>query len=120
MRSTLYLGTLSSAVMAIAFVGQANELGDSFYLFALLLPPTVFLLGVFSYLRLVQTSIEDMVYALGSFRIRQYFLGLDPAALAFGYQVQRFRRAAAVVPQLYEGRSPGMPGWTERSGEREA
>jgi hypothetical protein len=77
-------------------------------------------IGVFSYLRLVQTSIEDMVYALGSFRIRQYFLGLDPAALAFGYQVQRFRRAAAVVPQLYEGRSPGMPGWTERSGEREA
>jgi hypothetical protein len=82
-RSTLYLGTLSSAVIAIAFVGQANELGDAFYLFALLLLPPVFLLGVFSYLRLVQTSIEDMVYALGSFRIRQYFLGLDPAAVPF-------------------------------------
>jgi hypothetical protein len=82
-RSTLYLGTLSSAVIAIAFVGQANELGDSFYLFALTLLPPVFLLGVFSYLRLVQTSIEDMVYAMGSFRIRQYFLGLDPAAVPF-------------------------------------
>jgi hypothetical protein len=36
-RSTLYLGTLSSAVIALAFVGQ---LGDTFYLFALtLLPP---------------------------------------------------------------------------------
>src|SRR5437773_586114 len=34
-RSTLYLSTLSSAVIAIAFVGQANELGDAFYLFAL-------------------------------------------------------------------------------------
>ena len=189
-RSTLYLGTLSSAVIAIAFVGQANQLGDSFYLFALLLLPPVFLLGVFSYLRLVQTSIEDMVYALGSFRIRQYFLGLDPAAgpffpptdpqgmtklermgvvatgplqllltaasmvgsinaivggvtvalavrsllaasvavaavtgavvalglaaLCFGYQVRRFRRAAAVVPELYEGQSPDMPGWAER------
>ena len=185
-RATLYLGTLSSAVIALAFVGQANQLGDSFYLFALLLPP-VFLLGVFSYLRLVQTSIEDMVYALGSFRIRQYFLGLDPAAapffpptdpqgmtklerigvvatgplqmlltaasmvgcidaivggvavalavrsllaasvpvaavtgtlvalglaaLCFGYQVRRFRRAAAAVPELYEGQSPDMPGW---------
>ena len=43
----------------------------------------MFLLGVFSYLRLVQTSIEDMVYAVGSFRIRQYFLGLDPAAVPF-------------------------------------
>ena len=83
-RSTLYLGTLSSAVIAIAFIGQASQLGDSFYLFALLLLlPPVFLLGVFSYLRLVQTSIEDMVYAAGSFRIRQYFLGLDPAAVPF-------------------------------------
>src|SRR5215211_4752942 len=80
-RSTLYLGTLSSAVIAIAFVGQTNQLGDAFYLFALTLLPTVFLLGGFSYLRLVQTSIEDMVYAVGSFRIRQYFLGLDPTAV---------------------------------------
>jgi hypothetical protein len=82
-RSTLYLGALSSTVIAIAFVGQASELGDAFYLFALSLLPPVFLLGVFSYLRLVQTSIEDMVYAVGSFRIRQYFLGLDPTAVPF-------------------------------------
>jgi hypothetical protein len=186
-RSTLYLGALSSAVIAIAFVGQASELGDTFYLFALTLLPTVFLLGVFSFLRLVQTSIEDMVYAIGSFRIRQDFLGLDPTAvpffpptdpqgmrrlerlgvvatgslqllltaasmvgcinvivggmtvglalrslldasvpvaaatgaavavglagLCFGYQVRRFRRAAAVVPELYEGQGPDLPGW---------
>ena len=70
-RSTLYLGTLSSAVIALALVGQASRLGDAFYLFALALLPPVFLLGVFSFLRLVQTSIEAMVYALGSFRIRQ-------------------------------------------------
>jgi hypothetical protein len=82
-RSSLYLGTLSSAVIAIAFVGQANQLGDAFYLFALTLLPPVFLLGVFSYLRLVQASIEDLVYAVGSLRIRQYFLQLDPAAAPF-------------------------------------
>ena len=29
-RATLYLSTLSSAVIAIAFVGQANQLGDPF------------------------------------------------------------------------------------------
>ncbi|HWD48184.1 MAG TPA: hypothetical protein VHM23_31490 [Actinomycetota bacterium] len=190
-RSTLYLGALSSAVIAMAFVGQASQLGDTFYLFALMLLPPLFLLGVFSYLRLVQTSIEDMVYAIGTFRIRQYFLGLDPAAvpffpptdpqgmtklermgvvatgplqmlltaasmvgcinaivggvavalagrslleapvavaavtgtmvalglaaLSFGYQVRRFRRAAAVVPDLYEGQSPDMPGWSSRA-----
>lgn len=41
-------------------------------------------------------------------------VGLGLAALCFGYQVRRFRRAAAVVPELYEGQSPGMLGWTEQ------
>jgi hypothetical protein len=40
----------------------------------------VFLLGVFSYLRLVQTSIEDLVYTVGSFRIRDSLRRLDPVA----------------------------------------
>jgi hypothetical protein len=38
-------------------------------------------------------------------------VALGLAALCFGYQVRRFRRAAAVVPELYEGQSPDMPGW---------
>jgi hypothetical protein len=79
----LYVGALPSTVIAIAFVGQASELGDAFHLFALALLPPVFPLGVFSYLRLVQTSIEDMVYAVGTFRIRQYFQSLDAAAVPF-------------------------------------
>ena len=38
------------------------------------------------------------------------------AALCFGYQVRRFRRAEAVVPELYQGPSPGRPGWDRRGG----
>jgi hypothetical protein len=186
-RSTLYLGTLSSAVIAIAFIGQA-ERGDAFYLFALTLLPPVFLLGVFTYLRLVQTAIENQVYIVASFRIREYFLRLDPAAapyfpptdaegikklerigvvstgrrqtvltaasmvacinaivggvtvaiavgwllgasvavaavagavatlacvtVFFVHQIRRFQQAAAVIPELFAGPSPGMPGWT--------
>jgi hypothetical protein len=34
-RSARYLGTPSSAVIAIAFVGQASELGSAFCRFAL-------------------------------------------------------------------------------------
>ena len=42
------------------------------------------------------------------------------AALGFAYRVQRFRRAAAMVPQLYESQSPDMPGWTQRAEGRGA
>jgi hypothetical protein len=41
-------------------------------------------------------------------------VALGLAALFFLYQVRRFRRAAAVVPELYEGQSPGMPGWADQ------
>jgi hypothetical protein len=50
-RSTPPHGTLPRAVIAIAFIGQANQLGDSYHLFVLTLLPTVFLVGVFTYLR---------------------------------------------------------------------
>jgi hypothetical protein len=36
------------------------------------------------------------------------------AALFYLYQVRRVRRAAAVVPELFEGQSPDLPGWAER------
>jgi hypothetical protein len=38
-------------------------------------------------------------------------VGLGLAAVCFAYQVRRFGRAAAVMPELYEGQSPDMPGW---------
>jgi hypothetical protein len=81
-RSSLYLSTLSRATIAIAFIGQSG-LGGAFYLFALTLVPTVFLLGVFTFLRLLQTSIEDRVFIVVGFRIREYFLRLDPAAAPY-------------------------------------
>ena len=36
---------------------------------------------------------------------------LELVAACFAYQVRRFGRAAAVVPELYEGQSPDMLGW---------
>jgi hypothetical protein len=82
-RSSLYLGTLSSATIAIAFIGQADDLGNTFSLFALTLLPTVFLLGIFTFVRLVQTGIEDYVYGIGTVRIREFFMRIDPEVAPF-------------------------------------
>jgi hypothetical protein len=38
-------------------------------------------------------------------------VALGLAALGFAYQVRRFRGAAALAPELYQGQSPDMPGW---------
>jgi hypothetical protein len=75
-RSALYLSTVSGAVVALAFIGQVAQVGPPFFLFALAL----FLLGVLTYLRLVQSSIEDLFYARAINRIRRYYLELEPDA----------------------------------------
>jgi hypothetical protein len=32
----------------------------------------------------------------------------------FVHQIRRFQQAAAVIPELFAGPSPGMPGWAGR------
>jgi hypothetical protein len=79
-RSALYLSTVSSAVVALAFIGQLAHTGQAFHLFALALIPALVLLGVLTYLRLVQTAIEDLFYARAINRIRRHYVDLDPEA----------------------------------------
>jgi hypothetical protein len=77
-RSALYLATVSSAVVALAFIGQVDRLGRAFHLFALALLPALVLLGILTYLRLVQTAVEDLFYARAINRIRRHYVDLDP------------------------------------------
>ena len=79
-RSALYLATVSSAVVALAFIGQVAHLGRAFLLFALALLPALVVLGILTYLRLVQTAIEDLFYARAINRIRRHYVDLDPDA----------------------------------------
>ena len=52
-------------------------------MFVLTLLPCVFLLGIFTYMRLVQTSLQDVVATLGQLRIREYLVQLHPSAAPY-------------------------------------
>jgi hypothetical protein len=56
----IYLAALSGNLIALAFVGQMSRLGAAFYAFALILLPVLAFVGVVTFLRLVQCSIEDL------------------------------------------------------------
>jgi hypothetical protein len=79
-RAALYLSTVSGAVVALAFIGQVAHAGTAFFLFALALLPALVLLGALSYLRLLQTAVEDWFYARAINRIRRHYVDLDPDA----------------------------------------
>ena len=75
-RSSLYLGSVSSTLIAIGFVSQVSEGGEVFQVFSLTVLPTLFFLGLFTFVRLVESSVEDMLYGRAINRIRHYYLEL--------------------------------------------
>jgi len=79
-RATLFLASVTGSVVALAFVGQVSRTGPAFTLFAMALLPTLLLLGLVTYWRLLQSAVEDLTYGLAINRIRAFYLTLDPVA----------------------------------------
>ncbi|SEH02606.1 hypothetical protein SAMN05444920_12833 [Nonomuraea solani] len=79
-RSSLYLSALSSSLIALGFAAQTPGLLLPFAAAAL---PTVFVLGVFTMVRLVGTGVQNMLYLSGISRIRGYYRTLDPEAARY-------------------------------------
>jgi hypothetical protein len=90
-RASLYLAALSSNLIALGFIGQMSRLGTAFYAFALILLPVLAFVGVVTFQRLVQSSIEDIAYAHRIARLRAFYLALAPELEPFLLVVSRQR-----------------------------
>jgi hypothetical protein len=77
-RASIYLAALSGNLIALAFVGQMSRLGAAFYAFALILLPVLAFVGVVTFVRLVQSSIEDLAYANRIALLRSFYLRVSP------------------------------------------
>jgi hypothetical protein len=71
-RSALYMGAVSSTLIALGFIAQVSD--EAFDVFALAVLPTLFTLGVFTFVRTVESSVEDVLYGRAINRIRAYYL----------------------------------------------
>ena len=79
-RASLYVFSLSSSLVAMGFALQSPEV---FLPFAAVLLPAVFLLGIFTFVRLVDTGIEDQQFLARIARIRSYYRTLTPEAAVY-------------------------------------
>ena len=77
-RSSLFVGAVSSGLIALAFVGQISHLGTAFYVFSLVVLPTLFLMGLITFERVLQADLADNVYVRGINRIRHLYLEYAP------------------------------------------
>jgi hypothetical protein len=93
-RASIYLAALSGNLIALAFVGQMSRLGAAFYAFALILLPVLAFVGVVTFLRLVQSSIEDLAYAHRIALLRSFYLEVSPELEPYLVAVSGTRSAA--------------------------
>jgi hypothetical protein len=81
-RAGLFLTAVSSSTIALAFVAQVTRMGKPFLLFALIVLPCLYFIGLATFVRTVQVGIEDMMHARGIARIRhgyvEIFAGVQP------------------------------------------
>jgi hypothetical protein len=75
-RAALYVGAVSSTLVALGFIGGIAGIEESFDVFALTVLPTLYLLGVFTFVRLVECGLEDFRYGVAINRIRSYYIDL--------------------------------------------
>jgi hypothetical protein len=77
-RSSLFVGAVSSGLIALTFVGQIAHLGTAFFVFGLVIIPTLFFMGLVTFDRVLQVGTQDIVYAQGINRIRHFYLEYAP------------------------------------------
>lgn len=75
-RSTIYLGSLSASLVALALILQGDSTADDFRLFALVILPAICFLGTVTFVRIVETGVEDAICGHAINRIRHYYLEL--------------------------------------------
>lgn len=60
-RAALYISAVSSTLVALGFIGQISEVEDAFTVFALTALPTLYVLGLFTFVRTTENGVEDLM-----------------------------------------------------------
>jgi len=77
-RSSLFVGAVSSGLIALTFVGQISHLGTAFFVFSLVVIPTLVFMGLITFVRVLQSGSADITLARGINRIRHLYLEYAP------------------------------------------
>lgn len=77
-RLQLYMSSLTSSLISLALVAQLSEIGDAFRAFAVVLLPTVYMLGLVTLGRMKQAWVDWFRASQGMGRIRHYYLEIAP------------------------------------------
>ena len=77
-RASVFLGAVSGGLIALGLVATAAKTGLVFYIFGLILLPTLAFVGVATFHRVLQSGTEDLAYARRIAQLRDYYFDHAP------------------------------------------
>ena len=77
-RASLFVGAVSSTLIALSLVAQLSHLGTAFFVFSLVVLPTLIFMGLSTFERALQLSAADFLSLRGINRIRHLYLEYAP------------------------------------------
>jgi hypothetical protein len=105
-RATMFLSSLSGGLVALGLIATAKHVGRAFYVFGLILLPTLAFIGAVTFERTLQSGIEDHGYARRIARLRGYYFDAAPELTPYLLSVPVPQRLA--VEGLWAGRGQGF------------
>lgn len=99
-RANMFLAAVSGGLVALGLVATASSLGAAFYAFGLVLLPTLAFVGLVTFERTLQTSIEDTEYARRIALLRAFYFEQAP-------EIAPYLLSASPAERLHMGRVPG-------------
>jgi hypothetical protein len=80
-RASIFLGSVSAGLVAVAFAAQSSR--TALYTFGLVLFPVLVFLGLTTFERVLQTSIDDTVYVRRMNRLRRFYIDAAPGLASY-------------------------------------
>jgi hypothetical protein len=77
-RASVFLGAVSGGLIALGLVATAAKTGVAFYVFGIILLPTLAFVGLATFHRVLQSGIEDLAYARRIAQLRDYYFDHSP------------------------------------------
>ena len=77
-RASLFVGAVSSTLIALTLVAQLSHLGTAFFVFSVVVLPTLIFMGLSTFERALQVSAADFLSRRGINRIRHLYLEYAP------------------------------------------
>ena len=91
-RANMFLAAVSGGLIALGLVATASRLGAAFFGFGLVLLPTLTFVGLVTFVRALQSSMEDTEYARRIALLRGYYFEHAPEIAPYLLSVPRAER----------------------------